>query len=69
MNSKDMEARCKEMMEILWDDARADAVLTEAAGVVRSVIGEPFDGDHIRTEPAKEALVQYFLEVESRGQS
>lgn len=57
MNSHDMQRRCEEMISVLWDESRVDAVLIEAASVVREVVGYPFDGDHIRTEPAKDALV------------
>ena len=55
-----MEARCKEMTNVLWDDALADLQIAKAAEIVREVVGEQFDGDHIRTEPVKDALVARF---------
>jgi hypothetical protein len=61
MNQHEMENRCREFMNALWDDARADTLFTEAANIVRQVVGEPFDGDHIRTEPTKDALINRFL--------
>lgn len=60
MNSKDMEHRCKEITDILWDMTQADTLLEQAASVVKEVIGEPFDRDNIRTESAKDALLKNF---------
>jgi hypothetical protein len=61
MNQRDMENRCKEFMNALWDDVKADTLFTEAANIIRQVVGEPFDGDHIRTEPTKDALINRFF--------
>jgi hypothetical protein len=60
MDRREMETRCKELIEALWDDAKADTLLTDAANVVRQVVGAPFDRDHIRTEPTKDALIKRF---------
>src|SRR3546814_10282064 len=63
MNSKDMADRCNEMMRTLWDQARADALLTDAAQIVREVVensGGEFVRDQIRTESTKDALLQRF---------
>jgi hypothetical protein len=58
MNSRDMESRCLEIINILWDEEKADALLADAADVVRQEVGEPFDRDHIRTEVTRDALVE-----------
>ena len=63
MNSTDMKKRCEEMTTILWDAEKCEALLINAAEIVRKVVqenGEIFDRDHIRTEPTKEALLSYF---------
>jgi hypothetical protein len=51
MDRREMETRCKELIEALWDDAKADTLLTDAANVVRQVVG---------TEPTKDALIKRF---------
>jgi len=63
MNSRDMESRCLEMINLLWDEANADTLLADAANVVRQVVGEPFDRDHIRTESTRDALVRRFTDT------
>lgn len=60
MNSGDMKERADEITSVLWDAEGAHARLTEAAKMVREVVGEPFDRDHIRTEPTKEQLLGRF---------
>ena len=60
MSSNEMERRCKEMTDVLWDTSNVDTLLTEAAQIVRDVVGSEFDRDHIRTEPVKDALLAKF---------
>ncbi|MBI2584621.1 MAG: AIPR family protein [Rhodospirillales bacterium] len=60
MSSNEMEKRCKEMIGFLCDTSKSDAAFTKAAEIVREVVGKPFDRDHIRTEPTKDALLGKF---------
>ena len=50
MNSHDMERYCKGLMEILWDDARADDLLTRAAEAVEKAAAGDYQRDNIRSE-------------------
>ena len=58
MNSNEIKRRCDEMTDVLFDTDKVDALLDKAAGIVRKVVGEPFDRDNIRTEPMKDSLLQ-----------
>jgi hypothetical protein len=63
MNSNDMRKLCEGMMETLWDQEKAEALVVDAANIVQKVVtmnGSPFDRDQIRTESTKDALLQYF---------
>ncbi|MEQ8958518.1 MAG: AIPR family protein, partial [Coleofasciculus sp. C2-GNP5-27] len=65
MNSYQMETRCKEITDQLWDQSKAETLINAAAQVIRDIVGDPFDRDHIRTEPVKEKLVAHFKSRES----
>jgi hypothetical protein len=64
MNSNEMERRCNEMTDALWDTAKADTLLVQAAEIVKEVVGEPFDRDNIRTESTKDDLLDRFNTAE-----
>ena len=50
-NSREMERFCTTLMEILWDPAKADALIARAARVVDAAAAGDFHRDNIRTEP------------------
>jgi hypothetical protein len=60
MNAHRMADRCKELLDILWDIEAASEKLTEAATIVREVVGKEFDRDNIRTEPVRDKLLAKF---------
>jgi hypothetical protein len=57
MNSRDMEKYCKKIMEILWDSAKSDDLLIQAAKVVDQVAAGNFHRDNIRTEPFTQKVI------------
>lgn len=61
MSANKIEARCHAMSEILWDDTTVDTLMASAAQLVRDIVGDPFDGDRIRTEPMKDAILKRFI--------
>lgn len=59
MNSHEMQRRCIEYMNALWETERSDALMRDAAQAVREVVlPAEFERDNIRTEPVKEALLE-----------
>lgn len=57
MNSKEMETYCKPIMEILWDPAKSDEIISAAATAVETAVEGNFDRDHIRTEPTTKRVI------------
>jgi hypothetical protein len=58
MNSGEMAKRADAMMKELWKNA--DAILTEAIGLVDEVAGGDWKGDNIRTQSKTDALLAKF---------
>ena len=57
MNSRDIEKYCKKIMEMLWDSAKSDDLLIQAAKVVDQVAAGNFHRDNIRTEPFTQKVI------------
>jgi hypothetical protein len=51
MNSHEMERYCKTIMDTLWDPAKADELIVQAATIVDQAAAGNFHRDNIRTEP------------------
>jgi hypothetical protein len=59
-NSREMEKRCKDIIEALWQNDDLDSVFQEAATKVeRAVVGE-FKRDNIRLQPVTDAILRSF---------
>jgi hypothetical protein len=57
MNAKEMEKYCKTIMDILWDNNRADDLCARAAALVEKVAAGNFHRDNIRTQPFTEKVI------------
>jgi hypothetical protein len=51
MNAKDMETYCQPILSALWDGAKSDELITNAAMAVEAAVDGDFNRDIIRTEP------------------
>lgn len=54
--SNAMGRYCNDLLETLWDSAKAQSLLLQAADAVNSIAGGNFHRDNIRTEPFTQAL-------------
>ena len=63
MNSYDMEKYCKNIMDTLWDPARADELIARAATIVDQAAAGDFHRDNIRTEPFTQKVIAYCLQA------
>ena len=59
MNSKDMERYCKNIMDMLWNNDKADELFSRAVSALDAVAKGNFDSDNIRTQPFTEQLQDY----------
>ena len=57
MNSKDMESYCQPILETLWDSAKSDELISNAAMAVEAAVDGNFNRDNIRTEPTTKKVV------------
>ena len=57
MNSYEMEKYCDEIKNILWDNAKADALCAKAAKIVEKVANGNLKNDNVRTQPFTEGVI------------
>jgi hypothetical protein len=53
MNSREMEEYCKPIQSALWDSAKSDDLIAQAASAVNRAVKGKFNRDTIRTEPQR----------------
>lgn len=59
----EMEKYCKVLTDILWDQQKAEELITKAAAVVKDAANDDFDRDVIRTEPFTHKVVNLAKET------
>jgi hypothetical protein len=60
LNSREMEKYCTPIMEVLWNPEQSEALITDAAEVIRIVAKDDFNRDNIRTEPFTKKVLDTF---------
>jgi hypothetical protein len=58
MNSKDMENRCVTMINILSDDAKANALIQKAKGIIDKVSDGDLSRDNVRTITTTDLIIK-----------
>ena len=53
-----MEKYCQVIMDMLWDNQKADELIARAANFVSEVANDNFDRDNIRTLPFTEEVMR-----------
>jgi hypothetical protein len=66
MNENKMKAYCEKILNILWDNDKADALITAAAEIIEKSADGDFSSNNIRTEPFTRRVLRE-LGVEREG--
>jgi hypothetical protein len=59
-NSREMEKRCRDIVESLWDTEAIGRLFLEAASLVEQAVPGDFKRDNIRRQPVTDAILRSF---------